>query len=202
MKAIVTDSETMINEKNIKSYLITNYVNCMFFSNEAVPLLVEENDRRFNVVVTGEALVNLSWFDIESTPSALTREVPMFAQYLKNYDYDEKVAKRVIKNQAKKDIVSAGMGRFEELARKLKSNDHDWFEEHMALHEFDKSEIEQIRGFKGYIEKSLVLKLSKQIFNDNNVSPVSLSKRLTLYGVIPKRLQIAGLKGQYYTWKD
>ncbi|TFB10208.1 hypothetical protein E3V36_04530 [Candidatus Marinimicrobia bacterium MT.SAG.2] len=202
VKAIVTDSETMINEKNIKSYLITNYVNCMFFSNEVVPLLVEENDRRFNVVVTGGALVNLSWFDIESTPSALTREVPLFAQYLKNYNYDEKDAKKVIKNQAKKDIVSAGMGRFEELARKLKSNDHDWFEEHMALHEFDKSEIEQIRGFKGYIEKSLVLKLSKQIFNDNNVSPVSLSKRLTLYGVIPKRLQIAGLKGQYYTWKD
>ncbi|MCH7618751.1 MAG: primase alpha helix C-terminal domain-containing protein, partial [Candidatus Marinimicrobia bacterium] len=129
VKAIVTDSETMINEKNIKSYLITNYVNCMFFSNEVVPLLVEENDRRFNVVVTGEALVNLSWFDIESTPSALTEEVPMFAQYLKNFKYDEKVAKKVIKNQAKKDIVSAGMGRFEELARKLKNNDHDWLED-------------------------------------------------------------------------
>jgi len=202
VKAIVTDSETMINEKNIKSYLITNYVNCMFFSNEVVPLLVEENDRRFNVVVTGGALVNLSWFDIESTPSALMREVTMFAQYLKNYDYDEKVAKKVIKNQAKKDIVSAGMGRFEELARKLKNNDHDWLEDNIDLYEFNKSEIEQIRGFKGYMEKSLVLKLLKQIYNDKNVSPVSLTKYLTLYGVTPERMKIAGVRGQYYSWEE
>ena len=108
----------------------------------------------------------------------------------------------MIKNQAKKDIVSAGMGRFEELARKLKSNDHDWLEDNINLHEFDKSEIEQIRGFKGYIEKSLVLKLLKQIYNDKNVSPVSLSKYLTLYGVTPERMKIAGVRGQYYSWQE
>ena len=200
VKAIVTDSETMINEKNIKEYLITNYVNCMFFSNEVVPLLVEENDRRFNVVVTGGALVNLSWFGIESTPSALNREVPKFAQYLKNFKYDEKVAKKVIKNQAKKDIVSAGMGRYEELARKLKNNNHDWLEDNIDLHEFSKSEIEQIRGFNGYMEKSLVLKLLKQIYNDKNVSPVSLSKYLKFYGVKPQRISIGGIRGRYYCW--
>ena len=76
------------------------------------------------------------------------------------------------------------------------------WQENIDLHEFDKSEIEQIRGFKGYIEKSLVLKLLKQIFNDKNVSPVSLSKKLTLHGVNPERMKIAGVRGQYYSWKD
>jgi len=53
IKAIVSDSETMINEKNIKAYTIQNHVNCIFFSNENVPLLVESDDRRFNIVETG-----------------------------------------------------------------------------------------------------------------------------------------------------
>ena len=74
-------------------------------------------------------------------------------------------------------------------------------EDNIDIQEFNPSEIEQIRGFKGYMEKSLVLKLLKQIYNDKNVSPVSLSKYLTLYGVNPERMKIAGVRGQYYSWE-
>lgn len=200
VKAIVTDSETMINEKNVKEYFITNYVNCMFFSNEVVPLLVEGNDRRFNVVMTGGALVNQQWFDIENTPSALTKEIPRFAQYLKNFPYDEKIAKTVIKNQAKKDIVSAGMSRFEEISLKLKTHDHEWLEDNIDPVDFDQSEIEQIRGFKDSMEKALVLKLMKHIYSDKFVSPPTLSKYLILYGIRPQRISVGGIRGRYYCW--
>ena len=200
VKAIVTDSETMINEKNVKEYFITNYVNCMFFSNEVVPLLVEGNDRRFNVVKTGGALVNQQWFDIENTPAALTEEIPRFAQYLKNFPYDEKIAKTVLKNQAKKDIVSAGMSRFEEISLKLKTHDHEWLEDNIDPVDFDQSEIEQIRGFKDSMEKALVLKLMKHIYSDKFVSPPTLSKYLILYGIRPQRISVGGIRGRYYCW--
>ena len=62
IKAIITDPELQINEKNVKAYFVQNYANCLFYSNESIPVLIEAGDRRFNVVKTGGKLTNKSWF--------------------------------------------------------------------------------------------------------------------------------------------
>ena len=62
VKAIITDNAMAINEQNVKMFMIDNNVNALFFSNNEIPVLIEENDRRFNVVKTKGDLRKNSWF--------------------------------------------------------------------------------------------------------------------------------------------
>ncbi|MBI1933430.1 MAG: toprim domain-containing protein [Ignavibacteriales bacterium] len=53
IKSLITDEKIIINEKHVKNFEIDNFSNILFFSNEAIPILIETGDRRFNVVETG-----------------------------------------------------------------------------------------------------------------------------------------------------
>ncbi|MBT5530671.1 MAG: hypothetical protein HOK35_16045, partial [Cytophagia bacterium] len=64
IKSIITDPSITINEKNIRTYQLDNNINCIFYSNEKVPLLVERSDRRFTIMETGGNLANKKWFKV------------------------------------------------------------------------------------------------------------------------------------------
>ena len=133
IKTIITEDEVTINEKNVKNFTITNYVNCIFFSNEKIPVFVEDKDRRLNIVTAAGVLRNYEWFnkDPEAFIEDLKKELPRFAQFLMNYKYDSQLAKTVIDNDDKKALVSVGMNRYEEFAYHLKKEDVDWFNENI-----------------------------------------------------------------------
>lgn len=197
IKSIVTDEEHVIHMKFINPFSIKNNTNCIFFSNEKVPLIVEEDDRRFNIVQTGGKLSNKEWF--KKDPSGFIKdmknEVPNFAQYLKNYDFDENKSKIVITNDIKRRITNAGMNRFEEFALKLKVNDVEWFsdktDDSIVLNiNFNESTFAHSR-----IERST----AKLIFNEihgEDISLHKLTKQLELYGItVTKSGNI-----RYYKW--
>ena len=179
----------------------------MFFSNESVPVFIEQGDRRFNVVTTNGNLNKQDWF--ESDPiafiAALEEEVPAFAQFLMNWKYDELKAKRVFANEAKETMVSAGMNRFEEFVNKLKSQDIVWFEEHAntsrLFNRFNlKGEIEAKR-----IPKGKLLQLFLDINDDTRISNISFGKKMSEYGIKSIRTSIPGnvnIKDNYYDWQD
>ena len=207
IKAIVTDSRSMINEKHVKTYFIENSVNCMFYSNERVPILVEQDDRRFNIIETGGKLVKLDWFDINTAPNMIVEEVQRFAQYLINYNYDEEQAKTVLENQSKKDVVAAGLDSFEEFTLRLKSNDHSWLEENINQGVPPHSEEyiddpDQIRTINGKIEKKFAFKLFSNIYNDKNIKQITLTKQLKLCGITSSRIQFLGDRILYYVWNE
>ncbi|QKJ67470.1 toprim domain-containing protein [Deefgea piscis] len=52
LKAIVTGKKIRINPKNIKAYWESNHCNVVFLSNEAQPLVLERDDRRYVVIWT------------------------------------------------------------------------------------------------------------------------------------------------------
>ncbi|MCH7515647.1 MAG: hypothetical protein IIB08_00720 [Bacteroidetes bacterium] len=207
IKAIVTDSRSMINEKHVKTYFIENSVNCMFYSNERVPILVEQDDRRFNVIETGGKLVNLDWFDINTTPNMIVEEIQRFAQYLINYNYDEEQAKTVLENQSKKDVVAAGLDSFEEFTIRLRSNDHSWFEDNInqgvAAHSDEYiDDPDQIKTINGKIEKKFAFRLFCNIYNDKNIKQITLTKQLKLCGIASTREQFLGKRTPYYVWNE
>ena len=149
IKSIITDPEVTINEKNVKSFKITNYVNCLFFSNERVPIFIEDQDRRLNVVTTGGKLRAYEWFnkDPKGFIKKLGDEVPKFAQFLMNYNYNSNLAETVIDNEDKQAVVAVGMNRFEEFAHHLKLNDAEWFEENGRPNIYGHREtITELRG--------------------------------------------------------
>lgn len=198
IKAIITDSEVMINEKNVKTYTVENHVNCLFFSNEGIPVLIESNDRRFNVVETGGNLQTQSWFNAEIVFQEIARELPRFAQYLMNFEYDAQKAKSVIGNVAKELMVNAGMNRFEEFASHLKKNDTEWFEENQQE---GFGGILSINILNGKIEKEDAVKLFNKIYPDSKISVNTLSKQLQLYGIKVGRISREGNRVRCFEWE-
>ncbi|MBC8193571.1 MAG: hypothetical protein H8E18_14385 [FCB group bacterium] len=182
VKAIITDNDIMINEKNVKVFTIDNHANALFFSNNEIPVLIEENDRRFNVVRTGGNMRKQSWFaDPEQFFVDMKSELAVFAEYLINYNYDPVLAKTVISNNVKDALVDAGMTRFAEFSSHLKANDVDWFLESMDS-VFPASNIKAL-GLNGWIEKDSALSAFKDIYQDDHMTKSKLTKELKLHGI-------------------
>ena len=63
LKTVITEKTIRINEKYIKHYTCDNVANFIFISNNPVPILIEDNDRRFVVTETSNEVVgNTKYF--------------------------------------------------------------------------------------------------------------------------------------------
>lgn len=211
IKAIITDPDVMINEKNIRNYFITNYVNCLFFSNEKVPLFIEQKDRRLNVVSTGPNLLTFNWFkkNPEAYINSLKSEVASFAQFLMNWKYDPIAAKTCIDNDEKASMVSVGLNKFEEFAIHLKKADLEWFEENIIYsdYEMDLDFLKRKSLFKmtdNDLKKKIIKERALEAFNhiyvNQQVNNVQLGRSLKLYGIRSKRSKKTGDENWYYEW--
>lgn len=206
IKAIITDSEIQINEKMIRPYYVENYANCLFYSNEGVPVLIEENDRRFNVVLTGGNISKQDWFqNPDGVFISIRNEMPKFAQYLMNYDYDPQRARTVIQNEEKESLVSAGMNRFEEFAMHLKQNDFTWINENQVPRDNIIDDRKQLKesDVNGKILKDLAHEVFNRIYPSQKVNKITLSKHLKLYGIESARLEggMLDIRQNYYRWE-
>ncbi|HCY77723.1 MAG TPA: hypothetical protein DHV28_17565 [Ignavibacteriales bacterium] len=211
IKAIITDPDVMINEKNIRNYFITNYVNCLFFSNEKVPLFIEQKDRRLNVVSTGPNLLSFEWFrkDPEAFINSLKAEVASFAQFLMNWKYDPIDAKTCIDNDEKASMVSVGLNKFEEFAIHLKKADLEWFEENIIHSNYEKDQDFLNRkslfkltedDLKGSIKKERALEAFNHIYVNQQVNNIQLGRSLKLYGIRSDRSRKTDDNNWYYMW--
>lgn len=197
IKSIVTDDEHVIHMKFINPFTITNSTNCIFFSNEKVPLIVENDDRRFNIVQTAGKLIYKEWF--KNNPSAfidkISTELPKFAQYLRNYPYDADKAKTVFSNDIKRRIMSAGMNKFEEFALKLKTKDGEWFSENTE----DSIDIDLNFSNHSFLNNQIERNTAKLIFNAIYGEEITLNKlttKLELYGITVKKSGST----RFYVW--
>ena len=200
IKSIVTDPTLIVNEKNIRTYVIDNHVNSIFFSNEKIPLLVERNDRRFNIINTGKALIKTNWFNAPVTIQFLKNEIQYFAQYLWNMNIDISQANTVMDSKAKDTLVSVGLGRYEEFACKLQDADIDWFLDNYE-HEYNsisRDELLQIKS--GEIAKSFALKVFNGIYGGSPVTKNYFSKQLKLHGIEPNRSKDSQ-RTRIYKWE-
>ena len=129
---------------------------------------------------------------------SLHNELNDFAQYLMNYNYDSNKAMTVISNEEKQTMVEAGINRFEEFAMRLKSGDHEWFDENQSI----SPKIPILPGsLIKKVEKNIALKLFNSIYPAQTIDAVTLSKKMKLYGIEPKRQHTPnGEREQYYTW--
>ncbi len=199
IKSIITDPTITINEKNIRTYQIENNVNCVFYSNERVPLLVERSDRRFTIIETGDNLAKQSWFQVPESFEAFKKEMKSFAQFLWNLDVDETKANTPLDNNMKNALISAGQNRWEEFAFRLKQGDKDWFEEMLPEHGCYPPVWSDMCENKR-IEKDTAYTLFKGLYDMVNLSKIAFSKQMTLYGI--RSLRTGGRldRRQYYEW--
>lgn len=209
IKAIITDPELQINEKNVKAYFVRNYANCLFYSNESIPVLIEAGDRRFNVVKTGSKLTNKSWFSLpDKFFDQLSKELPYFAQYLMNLNYDPVKAKAVINNENKESLINVAKNRYQEFADRLKAKDCEWLNDSQVSSSKiieDKIYVES-KLINGKILKDTAVEIFNKIHPNSRVTKPQLTKQLELYGIKAKRLKENESdsekdRKQYYTWQ-
>jgi DNA primase catalytic core len=210
IKSLITDEKIIINEKHVKNFEIDNFTNIMFFSNEAIPILIETDDRRFNVVETGGKLKNVKSFaaDAEGFIASLNEELVDFAQYLLNYNYDVRLVDEVIENEAKASIQELSMNRFELFASKLKTDDWNWFDENFPRkgNNFLGKDERNVLMTETQLSSRKVLRevLLKSYYhtNDGWVTPTKLTRQLKLYGIKIKRYKYSDGRDDeyYYEW--
>ena len=209
IKSIITDPTITINEKNIRTYQIENNVNCVFYSNERVPLLVERSDRRFTIIETGDNLAKKSWFQVPESFDAFKKEMKSFAQFLWNLDVDETKANTPLKNNMKDALISAGQNRWEEFVYYLKKADQKWFEENTELlKDWDGCEKQPEYALLSWeniekrkqITKEEAFRLFTELYKDKRITKSTLSKHLLLYGIRGQRKRAGDDRLQYYEW--
>lgn len=64
LKALITGDRIRINPKNIQAYEEDNHANLVFLSNEAMPVVLEEDDRRHAVIWTPEKLTEAFYHEV------------------------------------------------------------------------------------------------------------------------------------------
>jgi DNA primase catalytic core len=208
IKAIITDPELQINEKNVKAYFVRNYANCLFYSNESIPVLIEVGDRRFNVVKTGSKMVYKSWFsDPDKFFNELSKELPYFAQYLMNLNYDPVKAKAVINNENKESLINVAKNRYQEFSERLKAKDWEWLNDSQISSSkiIDDKICVEAKMLDGKILKDTAVEVFNKVHPNSKVTKPQLTKQLELYGIKAKRLKENDSdsdkdRKQYYIW--
>lgn len=200
VKALITDKEIQINEKQIRAFYVDNCVNALFYSNEGIPVVIEEKDRRFNVINTGSNLREQTWFNNpEEFLAGLESELFSFAQFLMNWKYNSVLAKTPIENDEKKALVNVCIDRFGEFVSHLRTEDVDWLNEAQDV-ELDafKIPIHAVNIAGKRIEKDLATKLFNNIYRDSTIKKESLSKKLQVLGIRTSRDRYSNT--HYYEW--
>jgi|TARA_B100001971_G_scaffold212824_1_gene244039 putative DNA primase/helicase len=188
IKSIITDPVVTINDKHLRTYTIKNSINTVFFSNEHIPVLVERNDRRFNIIKTGGNLRKLNWFKPTSVFNNIKCELNSFAQYLWNLKVDLDKANEVMDNDAKTALIEIGQNMYEEFATHLKGNDVTWFVDNMDTDSYQcPSEVEVTMIQPNKIPKDIAVKLFNSLHPGKHITTNQLTKYMKLYGIYPDR---------------
>ena len=200
VKALITDKEIQINEKQVRAFFVDNYVNALFYSNEGIPVVLEENDRRFNIIQTGDNLRKQPWFENpEEFLEGIKDELFSFGQFLMNWRYDAILAKTPIDNTEKAAIVNVCKDRFEEFVLKLKQQDVDWLNEAQDTElDFERLPVYAFHLADNRIEKDLATRLFNKINPESKIKKETLSKKLQVHGI--RAVRDRKTNKNYYEW--
>jgi hypothetical protein len=203
IKMLVSDSVIVIHEKYVNDYYVDNHSNILIFTNEAIPLVIEQDDRRFNVVDATQShnLAKAEWYTTYSDLiSKIQSEIIHFALFLSLYPYDKHQASQVITNEAKTSIVDVSSDRYTLFAKALSDPEHgcSWILENI---DFDHVIVEVMKDpelgsithedlpimitnqlQKRKVANRLMIALFESIFDDET-NPQRLYARLRVHGI-------------------
>ena len=121
IKRYITNDSVPIEGKGSNSqngYRMTG--NCVFLSNNDIPMQIDDPDRRFNVIRTNNNnIINEPWYKQNLTPDIIS-ELPAFVAYMKAKKVTIDVCNKTIDNDEKKrlqEVVKSTVFRFWEALR-------------------------------------------------------------------------------------
>ena len=106
LKQIISDDFLIVNQKFIKPRQVRNYANCIFFSNNAIPVSIENSDRRYSIFTANTSLDSLySKSEISDLVDKIeSGECVKFWAILLAYNYNSTDALNIFLNDEKEII--------------------------------------------------------------------------------------------------
>ena len=174
LKDRITGLEQTIEFKGVDSYQARNYMNFILFSNNDQPIIIEQNDRRYNVVKNDNAkkVEKLSFYTCQADlEPQIQKEIGDFAEVLFTSEFDWDLANTPIETTAKKDIISLSADEFDKFAEALRNGDSDYF---MLNEIFPPSSFDNLfTENKSEVIRSAVANELDKIITDSKVIPAT-----------------------------
>lgn len=115
LKSFVTGEWIRINPKNVSAHDEKNHVNLVFLSNEAKPLVLEDDDRRYLIIHTPEKLPEEFYKSVRKELD--NGGIAALHHHLKTLDISGfEVFTKPIKTQAKAKLIEASLGTVQAFA--------------------------------------------------------------------------------------
>lgn len=172
LKDRITGKDQTIEFKGVDPYQARNHMNFILFSNNTQPIIMDQNDRRYNVIKNDKAkkVKCLSFYTREEDlPPLIQKELGKFADILFTTEYNQDLVNTVIETTAKEDLIKLSSDEYDKFVDALRSGENDYF---MLDEIFPPSESEKL--FAGS-NSGLV----------RSVNATEINRMITEYKVIP-----------------
>ncbi len=161
LKALVTN-RTIIAEKKNKNIEAETplFGQILITSNEPYVIEVEPGDRRFTVLMTGDKLSKVDYLgygNYKTLSTAIKRELPLFANYLKAYTVDTEMANTALETKEKSALINATNDKFTMFADAIQKKDLLFFsdleEDSLTMYDEIKADFENNRVCQPRLKK-------------------------------------------------
>jgi len=213
LKDLITSHYHSIEIKGVDTFQSHNFMNFILFSNSEHPILIDEEDRRFNVI-RNDNVVKVNELSIYKEEKDLepdiAKELEDFANIIFAVQYNRELANTPVDSEAKNRLKALSKDEYEDFAEKLKAKDASYFllEEIFPLTEKEKDlglkidiaeMVASIIDSEGVIPARYMSKICKYHFHYQNYK--SVLNRLRLKGVEENTRRVTGVSMKVYECK-
>lgn len=127
LKSWITEEVVAVRAMRSNTAQERSWANFMVFSNELVPIVIKDGDRRWNVSPRQE--VDLRTIHGDDTPfiDKIPEELDQLAYFLQNYKVNRTKARKPLFNKARENLMEACRRGPEEVFYRLQKGDLDFF---------------------------------------------------------------------------
>lgn len=122
-KHLITEPHTMLRLMRQNPRKIRNFLNMIIMTNHPDPIPLEINDRRFTIAPPQMTPIDIS----ENEIAIIEDELPIFAAYLQHYQVNSKVARTILKNRAREEMIISSANTVDAFFYNLRSGNLDYF---------------------------------------------------------------------------
>ncbi len=137
-KEFITDEYITINEKNMKSYTIRNYANCIITTNEDHIVGVSAKDRRFNVIQCSDKLYDDDYYD-----KLRDTDIQELANYFYNVDINNYNPRKYERSELFKEQQELSFNSVQMFVKDMIEGEvySEWYDEDATIEWSDKEEL-------------------------------------------------------------
>ena len=202
LKIYISDPKISINNKYGGAGLADNNFNCIFYSNNDLPVQISPTDRRYTVFNTSSTpileICDAMGITTDDFVAGLRKERDAFIRDLFAYNYDFSRACRILHTEEKEIIAESTTPKISLVSKKIKAQDFNWLYErgidivetmrtdingnHEAVVEVLKGSLESMLEqhlTEGYVTNEDLVTLYRLFVNFDETSAIKISNAWT-----------------------